>query len=316
MKIVILDYFTLNAGDLDDTSLKALGDITCYDRTSPAQVIERAKDAEVILTNKVVLDATTLAQLPKLKFISVLATGTNVVDIEAAKTNGIAVCNVPAYSTQSVAQMVFAHILNHTQQLAKHDQAVKQGQWQNSDDFCFQLSTTYSLVGKHLGLIGFGETGKQVAAIASAMQMKLLIHSRTKPTKLPENARWVSLEELFSQSDIVSLQCPQTPKTEKLVNANTLNLMKQGALLINCARGGLVDESDLAHALHQGKIYAGVDVLSTEPPAADNPLLSAPNISITPHIAWATLEARQRLLAVTDENIKSYQSGELINQVN
>ncbi|WP_133405830.1 D-2-hydroxyacid dehydrogenase [Parashewanella tropica] len=316
MKIVVLDYFTLNSGDLDDAALKALGDVTFYDRTSIAQIIERAKDAEIILTNKVVLDTAILAQLPKLEFISVLATGTNVVDIKAAQARGIAVSNVPAYSTQSVAQMVFAHILNHTQQLAQHDKAVKDKQWQNCNDFCFQLTPTYSLVGKTLGLIGFGETGKQVAAIATAMQMKLLIHSRTKPASLPENTQWVSLEEVFSQSDIVSLQCPQTSQTEKLVNANTLSLMKQGALLVNCARGGLVNEDDLAQALHHNKLYAGVDVLSTEPPAADNPLLTAPNISITPHIAWATLEARQRLLAVTVENIKAFKAGQVINRVN
>ncbi|MCL1076668.1 D-2-hydroxyacid dehydrogenase [Parashewanella spongiae] len=315
MNITVLDYHTLNSGDIDDSELLNLANVTCYPRTAEKDIVDRAFESEIILTNKTPLSATTLANLPNLKLISVLATGTNVVDIAAANKLGITVCNVPAYSTESVAQMVFAHILNHYQRVAQHHRAVAKGDWQNCNDFCFRHGSLQSLKNKTIGIIGFGETGKQAAQIAAAFGMKVIVHSRTQPEVLPPNTTLSDLSSLFQQSDIVSLHCPLTPHTEQLVNHKTLSLMKTDALLINCARGGLINEQDLADKLKTGTLFAGVDVLSTEPPATDNPLLSAPNISITPHIAWATLEARQALIKVTVANIKSYLAGELQNLV-
>ena len=315
MQIVVLDYFTLNPGDLDDSKLQQLGEVFTYDRTSESQIIERAQDAEIVLTNKVPLTAETLSNLPKLKFIGVLATGTNIIDIAAASQQNITVCNVPAYSTESVAQMVFAHILNHTQQVTLHDDLVKKGNWDTCEDFTFRASALFSLKGKKMGVIGFGETGKQVANIAKAFGMNVLIHSRTQPNSLPEGYQWVAQDTLFNSADIISLHCPLTAATDKLINEQPIKLMKQGALLINCGRGGLVDEQALADALNANHIYAGVDVLSTEPPAKNNPLLSARNITITPHTAWSTVESRERLLATTVANIVAFKTGKSINSV-
>ena len=315
MKIVVLDYYTLNPGDLDDSKLQQLGEVFTYDRTSESQVIERAKDAEIILTNKVPLSADTLSKLPKLKYIGVLATGTNIIDVEAANRLGIIVCNVPAYSTESVVQMIFSHILNHTQQVALHDKLVKAGDWDGCDDFTFRASDLFSLKNKKMGVIGFGEIGKQVASVAQAFNMQVLVYSRTKPATLPQGYQWVDLETLFKTADIISLHCPLTPATNQFINQDSIALMKQGALLINCGRGGLIDEQALADALNQNKIFAGVDVLSTEPPAPNNPLLTANNISITPHTAWSTIEARRKLLEITIENIIGYTKSTLINRV-
>ncbi|PIW61434.1 D-2-hydroxyacid dehydrogenase [Shewanella sp. CG12_big_fil_rev_8_21_14_0_65_47_15] len=316
MKIVVLDGETLNPGDLSWHGLSELGDFACFPRTANHEIIPRAQDAEVIFTNKTPLNADTLAQLPLLKYIGVLATGTNVVDLAVAKAQGIVVTNVPAYGPDAVAQMVFAHILHHTQAVAAHHQAVVDGQWANGKDFCFTLTPLQSLKGKTLGLIGYGDIGQQVAKIALAFGMQVLVNTRTEPAHLPQGVSWSSRENVFKESDILSLHCPLTPETTELINAQTLRLMKPKVLLINTARGGLIDEAALAAALAQGKVSAGVDVLSTEPPSADNPLLHAPNISITPHNAWATKEARQNLLNIAIANLKSFLQGNIRNCVN
>ncbi|MFB2779488.1 D-2-hydroxyacid dehydrogenase [Shewanella mangrovisoli] len=316
MKIVVLDGETLNPGDLTWQAVSELGEFSCFARTPSAEIIPRAQDAEIVLTNKTPLDASTLAQLPKLKYIGVLATGTNVVDLAAAKELGIVVTNVPAYGPDAVAQMVFAHILHHTQAVAAHHQAVAAGQWSNCSDFCFTLMPLQSLKGKTLGLIGYGDIGQQVAKLALAFGMKVLVNTRTEPSNLPLGVSWTSRDTVFKESDILSLHCPLTPETTELINTQTLELMKPQALLINTARGGLIDEAALAAALTQGKVFAGVDVLSTEPPSVDNPLLTAPNISISPHNAWATKEARQNLLNIATANLSAYLAGERVNWVN
>ncbi|MFV0595015.1 D-2-hydroxyacid dehydrogenase [Shewanella sp.] len=316
MKIVVLDGETLNPGDLTWQAVSVLGEFSCFARTPSAEIIPRAQDAEIVLTNKTPLDANTLAQLPKLKYIGVLATGTNVVDLAAAKELGIVVTNVPAYGPDAVAQMVFAHILHHTQAVAAHHQAVAAGQWSNCSDFCFTLMPLQSLKGKTLGLIGYGDIGQQVAKLALAFGMTVLVNTRTEPSDLPQGVSWTSRDTVFKESDILSLHCPLTPETTELINAQTLELMKPQALLINTARGGLIDEAALAAALTQGKVFAGVDVLSTEPPSADNPLLTAPNISISPHNAWATKEARQNLLNIATANLSAYLVGDRVNWVN
>lgn len=316
MKIVVLDGETLNPGDLSWHALSELGELTCFPRTASQDIVARAKDAEVVLTNKTPLNADILAQLPALKYIGVLATGTNVVDLAAAKAQGIVVTNVPAYGPDAVAQMVFAHILHHTQAVAAHHQAVVDGQWANCQDFCFTLMPLQSLKGKTLGLIGYGDIGQQVGEIALAFGMKVLVHTRTVREDLPLGVMWAERDTVLSESDIVSLHCPLTPQTEQFINQQTLALMKPKALLINTARGGLIDEAALAAALSQNRLFAGVDVLSTEPPSADNPLLHAPNISISPHNAWATKEARQNLLNIAVANVNGFLKGEVINCVN
>lgn len=316
MKIVVLDGETLNPGDLSWHALSELGELTCFPRTASQDIVARAKDAEVVLTNKTPLNADILAQLPALKYIGVLATGTNVVDLAAAKAQGIVVTNVPAYGPDAVAQMVFAHILHHTQAVAAHHQAVVDGQWANCQDFCFTLMPLQSLKGKTLGLIGYGDIGQQVGEIALAFGMKVLVHTRTVREDLPLGVMWAERDTVLSESDIVSLHCPLTPQTEQFINQQTLALMKPKALLINTARGGLIDEPALADALTQGKLFAGVDVLSTEPPSADNPLLHVPNISISPHNAWATKEARQNLLNIAIANLSAYLAGKRVNWVN
>ncbi len=316
MKIVVLDGETLNPGDLSWQSLSDLGELTHFARTDKTLIIPRVRDAEIVLTNKTPLDAYTLAQLPKLKYIGVLATGTNVVDLAAAKELGIIVTNVPAYGPDAVAQMVFAHILHHTQAVAAHHQAVVAGAWSQCPDFCFTLTQLQSLKGKTLGLIGYGDIGQQVATIGLAFGMKVLVNTRNVLHHLPQNVSWASLDALLAAADIVSLHCPLTSDTAQFINAKTLSWMKLKALLINTARGGLIDEVALAEALSQGKLFAGVDVLSTEPPSADNPLLTAPNISITPHNAWATREARANLLRIAVENIKAFMADERLNWVN
>ena len=316
MKIVVLDGYTLNPGDLNWQEFEALGDFSCFDRTPAHLLLERAKDAQVLLTNKTVLDADTIAALPKLKYIGVLATGTNVVDIEAAKAHGVMVTNVPGYGPDAVAQMVFAHILHHTQAVAAHHHAVSDGQWSQGDDFCFTLSPLQSLKGKTLGLIGYGDIGRQVAIIARAFQMQVLVNSHRPKKDLPDGVTWCDVDSLYQQADIISLHCPLVAGTEKMINAVSLAKMKQNALLINTARGGLIDEQALADALHNGVIAAaGVDVLSTEPPEASNPLLSAKNISITPHNAWATLEARANLMTIALGNLQGFVSGASLNRI-
>ncbi|MFT5790355.1 MAG: glycerate dehydrogenase [Shewanella sp.] len=317
MQIVILDGYTLNPGDLSWQPLASMGELSCYERTAPQDVLARCKDAEILLTNKTVLDAKTLKQLPNLKYIGVLATGTNVVDIDAATALGILVTNVPGYGPDAVAQMVFAHILHATQQVARHSEAVKQGQWSESEDFCFTLSPLQSLKGKTLGLIGFGDIGQATAQIAKAFGMRVIVNTRNAKVVLPTGCTWVTQDSLFVDADIVSLHCPLTASTDKLINRSVLKQMKPTAMLINTARGGLVDELALADALAQGQIaFSGVDVLSNEPPQASNPLLKAPNISISPHNAWATIEARQNLLNIAVNNVSGFLKGDPVNTVN
>lgn len=316
MKIVVLDGYAANPGDLSWDGLKALGECTIYDRTAPEDVLERAKGAEAILTNKVAITAGHMAALPELKYIGVLATGYNIIDIAAAKERGIIVTNIPAYSTPSVAQMVFAHILNITNRVQHYTDEIREGKWTDSNDFCFWDTPLIELLGKKIGLIGLGQTGYNTARLAIGFGMKVWAYTSKSRLQLPPEIRKAELNQLFRECDIVSLHCPLTEATRNLVNAERLAMMKPTAIIINTARGPLVNEQDLADALNSGKIYAaGVDVLSTEPPRADNPLLTAQNCFITPHIAWATSAARERLQTILLENIKAYLDGKPVNNV-
>lgn len=317
MNITVLDGYTLNPGDLSWKELERLGNLTVYDRTPVDMTVERAKGSEAIFTNKVVISREIIAQLPELRFIGVLATGYNVVDVEAASEAGITVCNIPAYSTDSVAQMVFAHILNFTQRVGLHAQHVGAGQWSSHHDFCFWSTPQTELAGKALGIIGFGRIGQQVAKIGDAFGMKVIFHNRSTIKEILPDYRQLSLEEVFSESDFLSINCPLTNENTGFVNAETLGLMKQTAFFINTGRGPLINEHDLAAALNQGSIAgAGLDVLSTEPPKPDNPLLTAKNCFITPHIAWATFEARTRLMQIAVDNLKAFMKGKPENVVN
>ena len=317
MKIVVLDGYAANPGDLSWDELKSLGECSVYDRTAPSEVPERAAGADILLTNKVVLNADTIAALPHLKYIGVLATGYNVVDIAAAKERGIVVTNIPAYSTPSVAQMVFAHILNIAQQVQHYTDEVRKGRWSSNPDFCFWDTPLIELRGKKIGIIGLGQTGYNTARIAIGFGMEVHAYTSKSTFQLPPEIRKTELDELFANCDIISLHCPLTDSTRELVNAARLKQMKPNAILINTGRGPLINEQDLANALNNGTIYAaGVDVLSQEPPRADNPLLSARNCYITPHIAWASTAARERLMQIMLENIKAYQDGKPVNVVN
>lgn len=316
MKIVILDGYALNPGDLSYDCLKQFGTLKVYERTSPELVIERAKDAEALLTNKVVLGEREFAQLPRLRYIGVQATGYNVVDVDAARKHGITVTNIPAYSTASVAQMVMAHLLNITQSVDYYAQQNREGRWGKSLDFCYWDNPLIELADKQMGIIGFGRTGSAVAHLAQAFGMKVAAYTSKPQEELPEGIIKMSLEELFRTSDVVSLHCPLTPTTHHLVNAERLALMKPTAMLINTARGPIIDEQALADALNSAKIYAaGIDVLCEEPPRQDSPLLSARNCFVTPHIAWATLEARTRLLKICEENLRAFVEGSPQNVV-
>ena len=316
MKIVILDGYTTNAGDLSWNGISELGDLTVYDRTAPGEVIDRCLGAEAVLTNKVVFTDDVMQALPQLKYIGVMATGYNVVDIDAARRRGIVVTNVPAYSTPSVAQMVFAHLLNITNQVALHDRQVHEGRWAGNRDFCFYSAPLIELAGKQMGIVGLGQTGSAVAKIALALGMRVMAFTSKAQESLPEGISKGSLNEVFATSDVVSLHCPLTPDTKHIVNAERLATMKPSAIVINTGRGPLVDEQHLADALNRGIIAAAaVDVLSTEPPAADNPLLTARNCHITPHIAWASQAARARLIHTLTDNLKGYISGNVVNNV-
>jgi glycerate dehydrogenase len=317
MNITILDGYTLNPGDLSWKELESMGNLTVYDRTPAGKTVERARGAEAIFTNKVVISREIIAQLPELRFIGVLATGYNVVDVEAAREAGIVVCNIPAYSTNSVAQMVFAHILNFTQRVGLHAQQVGTGQWSSHHDFCFWSTPQTELAGKTLGIIGFGRIGQQVAKIGDAFGMKVIFQNRSPKMGMPSHFRQLSLEEVFSESDFLSINCPLTNENTGFVNASTLCLVKTSAFLINTGRGPLINEQDLADALNSDRIAgAGIDVLSTEPPKPDNPLLTAKNCFITPHIAWATFEARTRLMQIASDNLKAFMKGKPENVVN
>lgn len=316
MKIVALDGYAANPGDLSWDELKTLGDCTIYDRTAPEQVLERAQGAEILLTNKVVLTASHLAQLPELKYIGVLATGYNIIDIDAARERGIIVTNIPAYSTASVAQMVFSHLLNIAQQVKHHSDEVRRGRWAAHTDFCFWDTPLIELQGKKIGIVGLGNTGYSTARIAIGFGMDVYAYTSKSAFQLPPEIKKRELDDLFRECDVVSLHCPLTADTRELVNARRLALMKPTAILINTGRGPLIHEQDLADALNSGRLYAaGLDVLSQEPPRADNPLLTARNCYITPHIAWASHEARQRLMAILLDNVKGYLSGHVINNV-
>lgn len=316
MKIVVLDGYALNPGDLSWDEMKLLGELEIYDRTSPEQVLERSIGAEALITNKTVLTSYHMDALPNLKYIGVLATGYNVVDINAAKEHNIVVTNIPAYSTQSVAQMVFAHLLNITQRVGYYSKENTNGRWAKNQDFCYWDTNLIELAGKKIGIVGFGNIGQATARIALAMDMKVLAYTSKNQADLPTGILKVDLDELFSASDVISLHCPLTPETKELVNTKRLNMMKKNAILINTGRGPLINEKDLADALNKESIAgAGLDVLSTEPPLADNPLLTAKNCFITPHIAWATYEARTRLMQIAIDNLKSYMEGNIINNV-
>lgn len=316
MKIVVLDGYAANPGDLCWDELKALGECVIYDRTAPEEVLERAAGATIVLTNKTVLTAAQIDALPELKYIGVLATGYNIVDIEAARTRGIVVTNIPSYSTPSVAQMVFAHILNIAIQVQHHSEEVHKGRWTNSKDFCFWDTPLIELRGKKLGIVGLGHTGYSTARVAIGFGMEVHAYTSKSAFQLPPEIRKMELDELFRECDIISLNCPLTESTRNMVNAERLKLMKPTAILINTGRGQLINEQDLADALNSGQIYAaGLDVLSQEPPRADNPLLTAKNCYITPHIAWATTAARERLMHIMMDNIKAYLEGKPVNNV-
>ena len=317
MNIVVLDGYTLNPGDLTWKDLESLGQCTVYDRTPPEEVVPRAKDAEIVLTNKTLLFSDVIKQLPKLKYIGVLATGYNVVDVEAAGNMGIPITNVPAYSTQSVAQMVFAHLLNLTQHVVHHAETVRSQRWTSNPDFCYWDTPLIELVGLTMGIIGFGRIGKVTAKLAQAFGMKVIAYDVVSPSGMPEGCQFVGLEDVFRRSDVVSLHCPLTTQTKNIVNKQRLALMKKTAFLINISRGPIVDEQALAQALNNEEIAgAGLDVLSSEPPEKDNPLLKARNCFITPHIAWATRSARQRLLKVVVDNVAAFLAGKPQNVVN
>ena len=315
MNIVVLDGYTLNPGDLTWKGLKSLGRCTVYDRSAPDEVAPRAKDAEIVLTNKTILSSAVIKQLPKLKYIGVLATGHNIVDVEAARDLGIPVTNVPAYGTQSVAQMVVAHILNFTQHVGHHAETVRAGRWTSNPDFCYWDMPLIELAGLTMGIIGFGRIGQATAKLALAFGMKVVAHDIVTPPMY--RGQFVELDEVFRVSDVISLHCPLTPRTENIIDAERLAMMKKTAFLVNTSRGPLVDEQALAEALNNETIAgAGLDVLSEEPPAENTALLKAKNCCITPHIAWATRAARERLLQVAVDNVASFLAGRSQNVVN
>jgi len=311
MKIVILDGATAKGRELNFDFLNQFGEVTYYDVTYPDEVLSRAKDADILVINKIVLDRAMLSACKKLKLITILATGYNVVDIDAARELGITVCNVPYYSTNSVAQLTFAFILEFANKLSLHTQSVARGDWQNCADFAYTLDTLHELNGKTLGIIGYGSIGRKVAQIGKAFGMNILVSTRTPVEGC------VSKEEVFENADFITLHCPLNEGSKLMINEKSLSMFKPTAYLINTARGGLIDEEALANALNQGKIAgAGLDVLTCEPPKADNPLIHAKNCIITPHMAWASVEARVRLLHATEDNVRAFLQNSPINKVN
>ena len=319
MKIAVLDGYTSNPGDLSWDAFEELGELTVHDRTTPDKVVSRCAGCEVVLTNKVILNAEIIDLLPDLKYIGVLATGTNVIDLEHASQKGICVTNIPGYSTDSVVQHILAFILHFSSMVSIHNDAVHQEDWVNSKDFCFTLGTLNELSGSTLGIIGLGTIGRKLAKVADAMGMKIIAahQSSMNRLELPYELEWLPVDEVFARADFLSLNCPLTPETDRVVNAERLQKMKSSAVLINTGRGPLVDEQALADALTQGTIAgAGLDVLSAEPPSADNPLLTAKNCVITPHVAWASLQARKRLLDIAVDNLSAYLNDDPRNRVN
>ncbi len=316
-QIVVLDGYTLNPGDLSWDGLEALGPCEVYDRTAQADVVARAGQAEIVLTNKTELTAKVIEALTNLKYVGVLATGYNVVDVDAARRREVLVTNVPAYSTRSVAQMAFAHLLNLTLNVGRHAETVRAGKWSSHPDFCYWETPLIELAGLTMGVVGFGRIGRATARMALAMGMDVIAYDIDTPADVPAGCRLVELDEVFRLSDVVSLHCPLTAENKGLVNEQRLAMMKKSAFLINTSRGPLIDERALAQALNDERIAgAGLDVLTSEPPEKDNPLLSARNCFITPHISWATRAARQRLLKVATENVAAFLVGKPQNVVN
>ena len=317
MKIVILDGYTADPEGLSWKPLEELGSLTVYDRTKPEETIERARDAEIVLTNKVLIRRQEMEQLPKLKYIGVLATGYNVVDTEDALEYGITVTNVPAYSTESVAQMVFAHLLTVTNRTEHYAQLNREGKWTSNPDFCYWDISVTELAGKTFGIVGLGNIGRRVAAIANAFGMKVRAYTSKSADELPSYIGKRTMDELLAESDVLSLHCPLTPDTKHLINRQTLQMMKSSAILINTGRGPLVNDQDVADALNGNRLRAFcADVLTEEPPKADNPLLKCENAFITPHIAWASCEARVRLTDVAINNVRAFIEGRPQNVVN
>ena len=316
MKIVILDSYSANPGDLSWQALENLGQLTAYDRTKPSETVARAAEADIVLTNKVVISKEVIAQLPQLKYIGVLATGYNVVDVEAAHARGIVVTNVPAYSTESVAQMVFAHLLTVTNRTEHYAIQNRSGRWTANPDFCYWDFPHQELAGKTFGIVGLGHIGQRVAQIAQAFAMKVKALTSKAPETLPAGIEKATIEELLATSDVLSLHCPLTDSTRHMINADALQQMKPSAILINTGRGPLIDDQAVADALAEGRLAAFcADVLTEEPPKADNPLLGQPNAFITPHIAWASTEARIRLLRVATDNVQAFLNGAPVNMV-
>lgn len=316
MKIVELDGYAANPGDLSYDGIKELGELVVYPRTAPEEVVERAKDADIVLINKVNMTAEVIAQLPNLKYIGVLATGYNVVDLAAAKEHGVVVTNIPAYSTDSVAQMTFALILNMTNRVAHYANKNRGGRWSENPDFCYWDTPLHELAGKSLGIVGLGNIGKRVAHIALEFGMEVYAYTSKAASELPEFVHKTTWEGLLAESDILSLHCPLNEDTREIINKKSIDHMKDGAIIINTSRGPLVSEQDVADALESGKLlYYGADVLTEEPPVKENPLLAQKHAFITPHIAWATKEARSRLLKICEKNIKAFLEGSPINVV-
>jgi len=317
MKLVVLDGYTLNPGDLSWNAFEQLAQTTVHDRTDAGRIFERAAGAELVLTNKTPLSAETISQLPQLKYIGVLATGYNIVDVQTARQRGITVTNIPTYGTASVAQMVFALLLELCHNVGAHNAAVRKGEWSRNPDWCFWLTPLIELSGRVMGIVGFGRIGRQVARIAEALGMEVIFFDSFPPASLEGlKAKLVDLGELFRRSDVVSLHCPLTPENQGLISKKQIAAMKPTAFLINTSRGPLVVDKDLADALNAGRLAgAGLDVLSVEPPPADNPLLSAKNCIITPHIAWATKEARSRLMDQGVQNLKAFLEGKELNVI-
>lgn len=318
MKIVVLDGYTLNPGDLSWDGLKALGEVVVYDRTPADLTVERIGDAEIVITNKTAIDTGVLDACPAIRYIGVLATGYNVVDVEAAKAKGIPVSNIPTYGTAAVGQFAIALLLEICHHVGEHGQSVAAGTWAKQPDFCYWNHPLIELDGKTMGIIGFGRIGQQTARIAQALGMKILAHDRNQNRALEsETLRYAGLEELFAEADVISLHCPLFEATRGIINKANIALMKNGVIILNTSRGPLIVEEDLAEALNSGKVYAaGLDVVSAEPIKTDNPLLKAKNCIITPHIAWAPIEARSRLLTIAVENLKSFLAYEPVNIVN
>ncbi|MFA5450029.1 MAG: D-2-hydroxyacid dehydrogenase [Clostridia bacterium] len=317
IKIVVLDGYTLGTSGAEWDIIRALGETTVYDRTPPSEIVSRAKDAEIILTNKCVLSGEVIGQLPNLKYIGVLATGYNVVDLKSAANKGIVVTNIPAYSTESVVQTTFGLIIDCYTKISELSFSVKEGKWEQSEDFSYYNTSYRELAGKTLGIIGYGKIGQRICEVAHAFGMKVVVYDKGRAHNERGIVFYSTLEDLLPNADIISLHCPLTAENAKMINNKTIALMKQDAVLINTARGALIDENALAHALNSGKLSAvGLDVLSQEPPKGGNPLISAKNAIVTPHIAWASREARSRLMQIAASNIQAFLAGEVINKVN